>query len=172
MFFSSLNFQTTSKWTENILFWKEYKETLLACNWLMTQAAWHVTRTDVTHDQIITPQQVQPSLFPLFILILLQLVFLLHIKNICIGGPSLSFGALPFSLSTPLIYSHRSTRSLYAFLFLWRKREVLIVNRCQCPKKRTAYFLIQAARFTKAYFYYEKPTWNETAMLGCWSNLL
>lgn len=101
----SLNFQSTSKWTKNILFWKEYKEPSLACNWLMTQAAWHVTRTDITHDQIITPQQVQPSLFPLFKLILLQLVFLLHIENICIGGLSLS---LSFFRHPPLFSLHPS----------------------------------------------------------------
>lgn len=101
----SLNFQSTSKWTKNILFWKEYKEPSVACNWLMTQAAWHVTRTDITHDQIITPRQVQPSLFPLFKLISLQLVLFLHIENICIGGLSLSLSAsLPF-LSPPLSFT-------------------------------------------------------------------
>lgn len=83
----------------------------------MTQAAWHVTETDVTHDQIITPQQVQPSLFPLFRDILLQLVFLLHIENICIGGPSLSFRALPFSFSTLLVYVHATILSLSPYAF-------------------------------------------------------
>lgn len=57
------NFQTASKCTESESFWSEYKEPSLPCNWLMTQAALHVTRTDVTYEQIINPQQVQPSLF-------------------------------------------------------------------------------------------------------------
>lgn len=77
-----------------------YKEPSLACSWLMTQAAGHVTRTDVTRGQIITPQQVQGALFPFLILILLQLVFLLHVENICIGGPSIS-SYPPLFLSPP-----------------------------------------------------------------------
>ncbi len=91
---------------------------------------------------------------------------------------SLSFSlSPPLSLSTPLIYSHSfilSLRLLMSFSLRAGKREVLIVNRerCQCQKKRDAYFWIQATRFTEAYFYHEKPTWNGTAMRSCWSNLL
>lgn len=85
--------------------------------------------------------------------------------------------SLSFSFSTPLIYSHPSILSLRLFMsFSFRagKGEALIVNRerCQCQEKRAAYFWIQAARFTEAYFYHEKPTWNGTAMRSCWSNLL
>lgn len=51
------------KHTVNIVFSSEYKEPTLPCNWLMTQAALHITKTDVTYEQIIGPQQVQHSLF-------------------------------------------------------------------------------------------------------------
>lgn len=157
-------------WSKNIL-WIAYKEPSLACSWLMTQTAWYVTRTDVTPGQIITPQQVQPPLFPLLMLILLQFVFLLHVENICIGGPS-----CPSSLHTPHLLPplYSLSLSVSLCLFICQKREALIVNmeRCRCQKKRTAYFWIQAARFTEAYFYHEKPTWNGMAMHSCWSNLL
>lgn len=107
------------------------------------------------------------SLLSLSSLSSLQPVSPQHVENIHIGGPFFS----------PLIHSHPSILSplsLNVFLFLCRKREVLIVNRerCQRQKKRAAYFWIQAARFTEAYFYHEKPTWNGTAMRSCWSNLL
>lgn len=86
------------------------------------------------------------------------------------------FLAFSLSLHPPDLLPPPYSVSLspYIFLFLCRKGEVLIVNmkRCQCQKKRAAYFWIQAARFTEAYFYHEKPTWNGTAMRSCWSNLL
>ena len=157
---------------QNELSERTYEMPSLACSSLVTQAAWYVTSTDVTNGQIITPQQVQPSNFPLLMLILLQLVFPVHVENICIGGPSCPsplFSPPSSFTPTPLF----CLLMCFSFFFCW-KREALIVNmeRCKCQKKWTAYFWIQAARFTEAYFYHEKPTWNGTAMRSCWSNLL
>lgn len=67
----------------------------------MTQAALHIRRTDVTYEQSIGPQQVQPPPPLLCVILLLQHVFLLHFANICRGGACvfLSSSFLPSALS-------------------------------------------------------------------------
>lgn len=92
-----------SKCTENILFWSEYKEPSLPCNWLMTQAAMHIKRTDVTFEQ-----QVQPSLSFSSCSSCSSMFSLCILKTSAKTGS----GLFQFFLSplSPLIYSHSSTK--------------------------------------------------------------
>lgn len=66
----------------------------------MTQAELHIMRTDVTYEQIIGRQQVQPSLFSSYSSCS-SMFFSQHFENICKFGACIFFGFsfLPSALS-------------------------------------------------------------------------
>lgn len=103
---------------------------LLASNWLMAEAAWHVSGTGLAHNRC-------SPLFPLLMFVSLPLVFLVHVENICIGSLSVSFFPSPLLFFVPF------------FLFLsQREKEETVVKEEEVsgPEEKGSVFLEASCR--------------------------